>query len=306
MKRIVVTVVLIALFLLTVPVGVSAASGVTVVNKTGDGMWDGNTWQVELFPSEVKSTTLTLYNSSSSSLDVEVTIMPDSLDNGNLIFELDKSGFEVPSRSYTDITLTVEASGSTTPGVYTAELTIKSEIPPTPVSNGDDGVSMFRLYGLTVESITENSVDIIWKTSRTTASELTYWSSPKVTIKDKSYNKEHLVRLENLKDGTTYYFKVTSKDRYGLKKSMTGKFITLEEEVKPEPIVPEPVLPEPVEPILPEPVEPTEPEPTPTMPEPERERFWMGVVIGVAIGLLALGVGIGLWIWRRKRKVDSV
>lgn len=102
-------------------------SGVEVVDKTGDGEWTDDTWQVEIFPRETKSTTIHLYNSSRRSLGVEVSILPESLDNGNLTFELDKASFTMPGRSSADVILTVKANGSATPGVYTAELEIKSE-----------------------------------------------------------------------------------------------------------------------------------------------------------------------------------
>ena len=116
------------------PSSVSAASGIEVVDRTGDGIWTDNVWQVEIFPGEVKSTTLTLYNSSSSSLGVEMNVEPNSLDNGNLEFELDKSNFTMSGGSYTDVTLTVKASGSATPGTYTAELEIKSGVAPPSVT----------------------------------------------------------------------------------------------------------------------------------------------------------------------------
>ena len=134
MKRTIIAIVLaLALPLLLAPSAISAASGVQVVGRTGDGEWTNNTWQVEIYPGESKSTTLNLYNSSSSSLGVEVTIFPESLDNGTLTFELDKTNFTMPGRSYADTTISVKASGSTTPGTYTAELEIKSEVAPEDV-----------------------------------------------------------------------------------------------------------------------------------------------------------------------------
>ncbi len=133
MKRIAIAIVLaLALPLLLAPPSAVSAAGVQVTGRTGDGEWTNNTWKVEIYPGESKATTISLYNSSSSSLDVEVNILPESLDNGNLIFELDKTDLVMPRKSHTDITLTVKANGSATPGTYTTELTIKSEIPPAP------------------------------------------------------------------------------------------------------------------------------------------------------------------------------
>jgi len=131
MKRIGILMVLV-LGLLLIPALVESASGIEVVGKTGDGIWDGNTWQVNIYPGEVKSTTISLYNSYGGSLEVEVSVLPDSLDDGSLAFELDKTSFTMPGNSDADVTLTVRASGSTTPGAYTAELEIVSEVPPTP------------------------------------------------------------------------------------------------------------------------------------------------------------------------------
>lgn len=132
MKKVIALILAVTLALLMVPSVASAASGIQIVDRTGNGEWTNNTWQVEIYPGESKSTTLNLYNSSSSSLGVEVTIFPESLDNGNLTFELDKSTFTMPRKSYADVTLSVKANGSATLGTYTAELEIKSEVAPTP------------------------------------------------------------------------------------------------------------------------------------------------------------------------------
>lgn len=118
--------------LLLIPSLVESSSGIEVVDKTGDGIWDVNTWQVNIYPGEVKSTTISLYNSYGGSREVEVSVLSDSLDDGNLAFELDKTSFTMPGNSDADVTLTVRASGSTTPGSYTAELEIVSEVPPIP------------------------------------------------------------------------------------------------------------------------------------------------------------------------------
>ena len=135
MKRTIIAIVLAGLLLLMMPTAVSAA-GVSITGVAGDGTWDGDTWRVEMFPGESKSTVLTLYNSSSSSLDVELTIVPDSFDEGNLTFELNKTDFIMSRRSYIDVTLTVKASGSVTPSAtsetYSMELAIVYEVPPTP------------------------------------------------------------------------------------------------------------------------------------------------------------------------------
>ena len=312
MKKVIAVILAVTLGLLLVPSVANAASGI-VVGKSGDGIWTDNTWKVQIYPGETKSTTLSLYNSSSSTLGVEVNISP-TLDNGNLTFELDKSSFTMPGRSYADVTLSVMASGSGTPGIYTVGLSIRSEVPPAPTGGGGGGVSMFRLYDLTIENVTENSADVLWRTSRSTTSELTYWSEFKAVVEDESYLWEHTVHLEELKDNTTYHFEITCRDKRGLEKGTTGEFTTLEKEVVPD--EPEPAIPEPEEPVMPEPTEPevVEPEEEPTLPEeevvePEEEPYmppekpgtpW-GLIGGVVGGLAASG-GIGYWLWRRRKK----
>jgi len=129
MRRTIVAVILAALLLLMMPAAASAA-GVTVVGKAGDGIWTDDTWTVNIYPGETKSTTITINNSSSSSLGVEVAVLPESFDNGNLTFDLDKSSFTMSGGTSADVALTVKANGSATPGTYTAELEIKSEVEP--------------------------------------------------------------------------------------------------------------------------------------------------------------------------------
>lgn len=192
-----------------------------------------------------------------------------------------------------------------------AEVELVVNIVPPPQPPGNGGVSALRLYDLTVENITEDSADILWETSRSTTSELAYWSSSEIIVEDKDYAKEHLVHLENLEDNTTYYFKVTCRDRYGLRRSDEGEFTTLEEVVEPEPepepeepTVEEPVVeePEPEEPIVEEPEveepEVTEPEPEkPELIEPEKPSYlWAYILAGV---LAAAGL---FWLWWRRRR----
>lgn len=311
MKRILIAVILI-LSLLLIPITVSAASGVEVANRTGDGEWIGNIWEVSIYPNETKATTITLYNSSSINLDVEVTIVPDSLDNGNLTFGLSSENFTMLGKSYTDVTLTVEASGSTTPGTYTTEFTIKAEeiLDPSPITGGGGGLPSLNIYGLKTENITENSADIVWKTNRTAFSKVVYWASLVIVIESDEYIKKHLVHLENLTDGTTYTFEVVCEDKYGMKDKEDGIFATL---VK----VAEPVAPKPEEPVPPEPEEPTvklEYWPTPApekpimIPKPDPPLLevvpesagiqWQWIILGV------IGIGVivyGIFYWRRRK-----
>jgi len=137
MKRLIMATILLALLL--IPLTASAASGVYVVDKTGDGAWVGDTWQVDVYPGESKSTILTLRNPSSSSLAVTVSVTPASLDNGNLVFELNKHYFTISGGKYAEVILSVTASNSATPGNYTTELKIKSEVPPASPGGGGGG-----------------------------------------------------------------------------------------------------------------------------------------------------------------------
>lgn len=315
MKRIAIATMLAAVLLLVMPTAVSAA-GVRVESKIGDGKWDGNTWEVSMFPGETANTTLTLYNSSTSSLDVEITITPNLSCSGNVTFELDKSAFTMPGRSNTDITLTATASGSAVPGTYTAILEIKSEIPPAPLYvGGGGGVSSPKASEPEVGNTTENSVDITWTTSRPMTSIFTYWSSPKVVIENNSYIREHSVHLENLASGTVYNFEIVCMDIYGLKDSREGTFTTLAkvaEVEEPEVILPEPeeeeeevVEPveevieeiEEVEEVVEEVVEVVEEEPA-ELVEPKPFR-WLYVVVGVVV--LAVILLTSFLVVRRRR-----
>lgn len=146
MKRIAVAlIVILGLLLTSSPV---YATDVNVASTSGDGDWEGDTWSVDIYPNEVKSTTIELRNSSSNSLEVWVSIVPDSLDNGNLTFELDWTNLIISGKISIYLTLTVRANGSTTPGSYSAELEIKSEEAPEPapvIGGGGGGSAPPRL-----------------------------------------------------------------------------------------------------------------------------------------------------------------
>ena len=116
---------ILALSLLVGSTMVGAAGGITIVSRTGDGIWDGDTWKVEIYPGETESTTIKLYNSSYNKLNVKVRIKPKSLDDGNLIFELDKKNLTLVKKSYMEVTLTVKVSEDTKPGTYSVGLKLK-------------------------------------------------------------------------------------------------------------------------------------------------------------------------------------
>ncbi len=299
MKKIMIAL-LLALSLLLVPAAASAA-GVEVDSKSGDGTWTDDTWQVEVYPGETKSTILNLYNSSSGSLDTEVTIIPDSLDNGNIIFELDKSVFTTSGKSYTEVTLSVSANGSATPGIYTAELSITSETPSTGGGGGGGSDRTApRVYDISPCAITETTADICWTTNEYSTSQVEYWTSPiQLSLLDTKYLTKHRVQLTDLTLGTLYSYIMLSEDRAGnLERSDTYTFTTLgQAPTEPEPVPPEPEKPEPVAPVPPAPSAP------PVLPPPEEPIPWP--LIG---GLIAISIagGVVLWWWlRRKRMVAA-
>lgn len=128
MRRIAMAAVLVLVLSLILSSSPATAAGANIVDRTGDGTWRGHTWRVDIYPGEEKSTTLTLYSPSVLSVNVEVTAVPKALDNGNLTFELSHSSFTMLGKTHAEITLSVKASPSATPGVYTAKLKIKSEL----------------------------------------------------------------------------------------------------------------------------------------------------------------------------------
>lgn len=233
MKRIAIAIIL-ALCLLLIPTANVMAAGVAVVDKTEeDGDWTGDTWEVNIYPGETKSTTIKLYNSSSSSLRVEVSITPDLACSGNLTFE-HRSSFTMSGKSHADVTLTARASGSATPGNYTAKLEIKSKV-PSPPSNGNGGNGDLRLptisdIELCLEGVTETTADICWTTDERSTSQVEYWSNPSILSPlDGTRVIDHHVELTGLIPGTTYYYKVMSENAAGnLATSSKHTFTTLE------------------------------------------------------------------------------
>jgi len=127
------------LALLLIPVTASAASGVYVVDKAGDGNWTDDIWWVSIYPGETKSTNLTLRNPSSSSLAVWVNVTPSPFANDNLTFGLSETNFTMSGGSTKKVILSVIANGSATPGNYTAKLELKSEVPTPGKGPGPGG-----------------------------------------------------------------------------------------------------------------------------------------------------------------------
>lgn len=323
MKRIAIIIAVLGLLLTTTAVG---AAGIEVVSKTGDGTWIGSTWQVGIFPAEVKTTTLTLYNSSSGSLAVEVTISPSLLDNGNLTFELNKPSFTMSSKSYANVILSIRASGGATPGIYTTELEIKSEIPtPSMVATSAAtaiGTTTATLNGSLTSLGSASSVQVSFEWGLTTSYGNT--TSTQVMTSTGSFNAP----LSGLLPNTTYHFRakvVGEGIGYGLDMTLTttapsavpGGPSQPTPTPKPTPTpapTPKPTLvptptPTPIPPttetptptpipttILPTP-EPTSPTETPPE-EPQYKIPWWTIVVVIGTCLIILGILIG---YKRKK-----
>jgi hypothetical protein len=73
-----------------------------------------------------------------------------------------------------------------------------------------------RISDVSVANVTTNSADIGWKTHENSDSQVEYWASPAtLTPLDTRMITEHLVHLDELASGSTYYFKVRSSDAAG-------------------------------------------------------------------------------------------
>jgi len=279
---------------------VASAAGISIISKTGDGAWVGNNWQVDMYPAETKTTTLTLYNSSSSSLDVEASVNPISLDDGNVTFEVDNPAFTMPGKAYADITLSAGASGSATPGVYEAEFELKFEIASSSGGGGGGGgVGALKITDIEAGNITETTAEITFRTNRSATTRLTYWASPETVIRDSDYITRHTVILEDLDICTEYQFEIYCKDKYGLRDTETGVLITLcikptqEPEQPPETTPPTTTPPSTTPPIT----------TTPPDTTPEPGNYW-GLLLWVVIGLVVVALGGLAWWWfkvKRKR-----
>ena len=225
-KRIIAIILILTLLLIASPA--SASSGIEIVDRVGDGTWIGDTWEVNVFPGESKATTLTLYNSFSESAEVELTILPDSLDNGNLLFELDKVSFTIPGKSYADVTLAVEASPTATPGTYTSELRIEAVSPPSVTTSKARGVGTRQatlngsLTSLGTASLV--AVSFGWDTESHAENAAGYanWTPLEVKTGTGAFK----TRVAGLTRGTTYYFRAKAEGdgtSYGEEMSFTTK-----------------------------------------------------------------------------------
>jgi len=281
---------------------VASAAGISITSKIGDGAWVGDNWQVAMYPAETKTAVLTLYNSSSSSLDVEVSVIPTSLDDDNVTFEVDSPAFTMSGKAYADITLTASASGSATPGVYEAEFELKFEIASSGGGGGGGGgggVGALQITDIEVNNITETSAEITFRTNRGATTRLTYWASAETVIRDSGYTTRHTVILEGLNVCTEYQFEIKCEDKYGLRDTEYGVFITLCIEPSPTPTptpMPTPTPPTTTPPATTPPVTTIPPETT-----PEVGTYWWPL-LWAGIGLAVIALGVLAWWWFKVKK----
>jgi len=96
------------------------------------------------------------------------------------------------------------------------DLAVTIAAPPRGGGGGGGGAADTTpptISGISVSGITETSADISWKTNEKSDSQVEYWSSPsKLSTLDETMLISHLVHLTDLTPGTTYYFKVMSRD----------------------------------------------------------------------------------------------
>jgi len=81
-------------------------------------------------------------------------------------------------------------------------------------SGGHRDTTPPRISDISVANITDTSADISWKTHEKSDSQVEYWASPGLLSPlDETRVTSHLVHFTDLTPGTTYYFKVMSRDR---------------------------------------------------------------------------------------------
>ncbi len=101
---------------------VTVNEAITWGNATGDGGWDNaaGKWTVSIYPNETKNLKLGLYNAGSVDIVAHVTFAgtPDGLTPSG------SGDYNVPAGSGVWVNLSVTASSSSVPSVYTIPLTM--------------------------------------------------------------------------------------------------------------------------------------------------------------------------------------
>jgi len=203
MKKLIIPILLLALLL--IPLTASAASGVQVVSKTGDGNWIDNTWKVTMYPGEQKSTVVTFKNPSLRDITLALSATPSIFDDGNVIISLDNSTLIVPAKSEACAVISASAAGSATPRTYSAEIRI--EVLPPPLSVTTNDATLITVKGATLNGWLDDlgnfssvSVSFEWGT---TSGSLDKETRPKPKRRVGAFR----ARLPRLSPNTTYYFR---------------------------------------------------------------------------------------------------
>lgn len=209
MKKLIIPILLLALLLLLIPATASAASGVQVVSKTGDGNWTGDTWKVTMYPGEQKSTVVTFKNPSLGDIALALSATPSTFDDGNVIISLDNSTLIVPAKSEACAVISASAAGSATPRTYSAEIRI--EVLPPPLSVTTNDARWITVRGATLNgrlddlgSFDSVSVSFEWGTSPGSLDKETH-PRPKRRV------GVFRARLPRLSPNTTYYFRAKAE-----------------------------------------------------------------------------------------------
>jgi len=213
MKRIVVIILILGSLLVPSVVsadsGTSTLAGIEITGRTGDGNWIDNTWKVTMYPGEQKSTTITLSNRRPKDITLTLSVTPNIFDDGNVIINFDNSTLIVPGKSEACAVISASATGSATPGTYSAEIRI--EVLPPPLSVTTNDARHITVKGATLNgqldglgNFSSVSVSFEWGT---TSGSLDKETRPKPRKKAGVFS----ARLPRLSPNTTYYFQAKAE-----------------------------------------------------------------------------------------------
>ena len=123
MKKLIVVVLL---ALLLIPMVVIAASDIEIIDKTGDGYWDGNTWYVELYPGETARATLRLRNNTEEAIKVELK-KGSKTRYENISLWWNNNRLNLEGYQTREALLYAKVKNTAPPGQYQAEFTVEWE-----------------------------------------------------------------------------------------------------------------------------------------------------------------------------------
>jgi len=178
-----------------------------------------------MYPGEQKSTTITLSNRRPKDITLTLSVTPNIFDDGNVIINLDNSTLIVPGKSETCAVLSASATGSATPGTYSAEIRIEALPPPLSVTTNNGTRIMW--FGATMNGQLDglgnfSSVDVSFEWG-TSPDALDNETRPKSKKRAGAFRD----RLQRLSPNTTYYFRAKAEGDgtivYGDELSFTPK-----------------------------------------------------------------------------------